>query len=189
MINRRPLLSGFAGLCALVIGAASGMAADDMAAPKPPAGAMLVPDSGVVPGAAGVHQGPGGAAEPAATATAAKPGDAGDAGGGGILMHGGSSGVPADEAARSDYPTAARADYVFACMQVNGQSRETLERCACSLDVIASLMPFSEYEEAETVMSIRQRGGKSVGIFEYGPIREKVKVLKRAQVEGELRCF
>jgi hypothetical protein len=32
-------------------------------------------------------------------------------------------------------------------------------------------------------------GGKSVGIFEYGPIKEKVKAMKRAQVEAELRCF
>src|SRR6186713_614696 len=34
----------------------------------------------------------------------------------------------------SDYPTNARADYVFGCMAANGQTREALERCSCSLD-------------------------------------------------------
>lgn len=109
--------------------------------------------------------------------------------GGGVVMHGLSGAPTADELAHNDYPTVARADYVFACMQVNGQTREVLERCACSIDVISTLLPFTEYEEAETVMSVRQRGGKSVGIFEYGPIKEKVKAMKRAQVEAELRCF
>ena len=89
----------------------------------------------------------------------------------------------------NDFPTAARADYVFACMAVNGQTREALEKCACSIDVIASLMPYSAYEEAETIMSVRQRGGESIAVFNIGLMREKVNRLKRAQVEGELRCF
>lgn len=90
----------------------------------------------------------------------------------------------------NDYPTVARADYVFACMQVNGQTRETLERCSCSIDVIASLLPYTQYEEAETIMSVRQRGGESTSMFlSHAPLREKVNELKRAQVEGELRCF
>mgnify|MGYP003406507800 CR=1 FL=1 len=42
----------------------------------------------------------------------------------------------------NDYPTVVRADYVFGCMQVNGQTREALEKCSCSIDVIASLLPF-----------------------------------------------
>jgi hypothetical protein len=90
----------------------------------------------------------------------------------------------------NDYPTAARADYVFGCMQVNGQTRDALERCSCSIDVIASLLPFEQYEEAETVMRVRQRGGKNASMFLTMPmLRGKVDELKRAQVEAELRCF
>lgn len=93
------------------------------------------------------------------------------------------------EAPVNDYPTIARADYVFACMQVNGQTRDVLERCSCSIDVIAELLPYSDYEEAETVMSVIQRGGENVAML-HGPIfQEKIRKLKRAQVEGELRCF
>lgn len=89
----------------------------------------------------------------------------------------------------NDYPTVVRADYVFGCMQVNGQTREALERCSCSIDMIASLLPFDRYEEAETVMRVRQRAGEKGTLFLIAPLRAKVEELKRAQVEAELRCF
>jgi hypothetical protein len=90
----------------------------------------------------------------------------------------------------NDYPTVARADYVFGCMQVNGQTRDALERCSCSIDVIASLLPYDQYEEAETVMRVRQRGGRNASMFLTMPmLRTKVDALKRAQIEAELRCF
>ncbi|HEX2841133.1 hypothetical protein [Hyphomicrobium sp.] len=89
----------------------------------------------------------------------------------------------------NDYPTVTRADYIYGCMLANGQTRDVLEKCSCSIDVIATALPFKEYEEAETVMSVRQRGGESVA-FLYAPaMQEKIKNLKRAQVEGEIRCF
>lgn len=90
----------------------------------------------------------------------------------------------------NDYPTTARADYVFACMQTNGQTREALEKCACSIDAVAALLSYEEYVQAETIMSVRQKGGENVTMFNsYAPLLEKVKNLKRAQVEAELRCF
>jgi hypothetical protein len=89
----------------------------------------------------------------------------------------------------NDYPTVVRADYVFGCMQVNGQSREALEKCSCSIDVIASLLPFDQYEEAETIMRVRQRAGEKGALFLIPAMRAKVQDLKRAQVEAELRCF
>jgi hypothetical protein len=90
----------------------------------------------------------------------------------------------------NDYPTVVRADYVFACMQVNGQTPTALERCSCSIDVIAALLPFAHYEEAETIMRVRQRGGEKAAMFISNPaLRAKVDDLRRAQVEAELRCF
>jgi hypothetical protein len=90
----------------------------------------------------------------------------------------------------NDYPTVVRADYVFACMQVNGQTRDALERCSCSIDAIASLITFDQYEEAETILRVRQRGGEKAAMFISNPaLRAKVDDLKRAQVEAELRCF
>ncbi|MFA5949489.1 MAG: hypothetical protein WC807_04335 [Hyphomicrobium sp.] len=89
----------------------------------------------------------------------------------------------------NDYPTNTRGDYIYGCMLVNGQARDTLDKCACSIDVIATILPYKEYEEAETIMAVRQRGGESVAYMYAPAMREKVKALKRAQIEGELRCF
>ena len=104
---------------------------------------------------------------------------------GAVVVQCGLGAATAAEVPFNDYPTAARADYVFGCMQVNGQTRDALERCSCSIDVIASLLPYEQYEEAETVMRVRQRGGRNASML----LRTKVDVLKRAQIEAELRCF
>ena len=107
-----------------------------------------------------------------------------------ILIHCGTGTSRSAELPANDYPTVARADYVFGCMQVNGQTRDALERCSCSIDVIASLLPYDQYEEAETVMRVRQRGGRNASMFLTMPtLKAKVEELKRAQVEAELRCF
>ncbi len=94
-----------------------------------------------------------------------------------------------DEDVINDYPTVARADYVFGCMQVNGNTRLALDRCACSIDVIASILPYEVYNQAETIMSVRQRGGENVAHLMNPASQRIVHELKQAQVEGEIRCF
>jgi hypothetical protein len=90
----------------------------------------------------------------------------------------------------NDYPTAARADYVFACMKANGDTRPALERCSCSIDVIASLLPYERYVAAETVASIEQQPGP-VGrmMLATAQNREMLDELRRAQAEAQVRCF
>lgn len=89
----------------------------------------------------------------------------------------------------NDYPTSARADYVFACMETNGRTPEVLEKCSCSIDQIAALLPWSEYEEAGTIMSVVSRGGDATSLFRSPRLQIKVHALKLAQVEAELKCF
>mgnify|MGYP001045982765 FL=1 len=89
----------------------------------------------------------------------------------------------------NDYPTVTRADYVYGCMQANGPTREMLEKCSCSIDQIAALLPFSAYEEAETIKSVSMRGGEQVAVLQNPAIQAKVKKLQLAQVEAELKCF
>ena len=96
----------------------------------------------------------------------------------------------AGTAAANDYPTAARADYVFGCMASNGQTQEMLNRCACSIDVIASLLPYERYVEAETVVRMRQVGGEKTVMFRDSAVaKETLAELRRAQAEAEIRCF
>lgn len=90
----------------------------------------------------------------------------------------------------NDYPTEARADYVFGCMAANGQSRAVLSRCACSIDVIASILPYDKYVQAETVLSLQQAGGEQMAMFKSAVVpRTKVAELRRAQAEAEMLCF
>lgn len=96
----------------------------------------------------------------------------------------------ASGAAAPDYPTEALADYVFACMATNGETREMLQRCSCSIDVIASLIPYEKYVQAETILSMIQTTGERTGIFR-DPVwtQEVVADIRRAQAEAEIRCF
>jgi lysyl-tRNA synthetase class II len=90
----------------------------------------------------------------------------------------------------NDYPTAARADYVFACMATNGQSRQVLEQCSCSIDQIAQILPYDKYVEAETVLSMRLTGGERMAVFNSAVAANNlVADLRRAQAEAEIICF
>jgi hypothetical protein len=90
----------------------------------------------------------------------------------------------------NDYPTVARADYVFACMKSNGETREALERCSCSIDVIASIVPYEKYVEAETFLSIAQVSGERGAFFRSSSTAHAVTTeIRRAQAEAEIRCF
>ena len=90
----------------------------------------------------------------------------------------------------SDYPTSARADYVFGCMAANGQTRESLQRCSCSVDVIASILPHDRYVQAETVLAMRQGVGQQANAFRSTKMFDDlVADLRRAQAEAEIRCF
>ena len=90
----------------------------------------------------------------------------------------------------NDYPTVARADYVFGCMAANGQTREVLEKCACSIDVIASIIPYEAYVSGETVLRMRQGQGERMTIFRTSEgAKTAVADLRRAQAEAEIRCF
>ena len=94
-------------------------------------------------------------------------------------------------AAADDYPTSARADYVIACMAANGNTREALLKCSCAIDTIASLMPYSHYEQAETALSLQAGGGVGgrVGLFRDPPqIKAVIEELRRAQAEANLQC-
>jgi hypothetical protein len=90
----------------------------------------------------------------------------------------------------NDYPTAARADYVFACMKTNGETRQALDQCSCSIDVIATLLPYDAYVAGETVASMTQDIGPVGRAFNATTLaKDDLAILRRAQAEAEVRCF
>jgi hypothetical protein len=90
----------------------------------------------------------------------------------------------------NDYPTSARADYVFGCMKANGETQEILQKCSCSIDVIASIIPYEHYVATETILSMSQVTGPVGSEFRSTePAKLAVQDFRRAQAEAEVRCF
>jgi hypothetical protein len=90
----------------------------------------------------------------------------------------------------NDYPTAARVEYVFGCLKANGETRQVIEQCSCSIDVVASLVPYERYVTAETVLSMSQVRGNLGGQFRTSEqAASALNDLRRAQAEAEVRCF
>jgi hypothetical protein len=99
-------------------------------------------------------------------------------------------GTIAQAAELNDYPTETRADYVFACMKTNGDTQVALRQCACSIDVIASILPYNRYVAAQTVLSLSQVPGRFGTMFRTPETTKAVlDDLRRAQAEAEVRCF
>ena len=90
----------------------------------------------------------------------------------------------------NDYPTVARSEYVFGCLKANGETRQAINQCSCSIDVIASLLPYDRYVTAETVLSMSQVRGNLGGEFRSSAqATGALNDLRRAQAEAEVRCF
>jgi hypothetical protein len=99
-------------------------------------------------------------------------------------------GAPAAADDLNDYPTAARADYVFACMKANGETRQVLDQCSCSIDIIASILPYERYVTAEAVLSVGQvQGNLGTQFRSSEQAKSALNDLRRAQAEAEVRCF
>lgn len=110
----------------------------------------------------------------------------------GALLLGGFALSPlaAGAQAVNDYPTNARADFVFVCMATNGQTREVLDRCSCAIDQIAEILPYEKYVDAETVMRMRHTTGERSSMFKQGGMMtDMVAEFRRAQAEAEIMCF
>ncbi|RYI34067.1 MAG: hypothetical protein EON48_02305 [Acetobacteraceae bacterium] len=96
----------------------------------------------------------------------------------------------AQTAPTNDYPTADRAEYVFGCMAVNGQTPDALRQCSCAIDVIATILSYDSYVAAETVLTMRQTSGERSALFrDTAPANSRVADLRRAEAEAEIICF
>ena len=91
----------------------------------------------------------------------------------------------------NNYPTEDRVDYVIGCMASNGQNKIALKQCSCSIDHIASILPYKAYEQAQTISSLRlSLGGERVALYRNSQwANEKLDALKIAIIEADLACF
>lgn len=90
----------------------------------------------------------------------------------------------------SDYPEQSRHEYVDVCSTVNGRTPEAAKACTCSINVIASILPYDQYERAETVLRMRQLGGGYLAQeFRVESTNETIRALHEAEAEADVRCF
>ena len=63
-------------------------------------------------------------------------------------------------------------------------------QCSRSIDVIASILPYDRYVEAEAALNLSQAPGRFGAQFRPPePAKAAVNALRRAQAEAEVRCF
>ena len=90
----------------------------------------------------------------------------------------------------NEFPTAARAEYVFGCMAVNGQTPEMLRKCSCSIDFIASVIPYEKYVQIETILRMQQLRSERTAAFRGSEwANSMIDELKSAEAESTLACF
>lgn len=88
------------------------------------------------------------------------------------------------------YPTAVVADYVIGCMASNGETQDMLRRCSCSIDTVASILPYDTYEKAETIIQMSGVAGGNTEMFrQMTMLKNVVDRLRLAQIEADFRCF
>ncbi len=86
--------------------------------------------------------------------------------------------------------TSTRAEDVYGCMKANGEIRQSIEQCSCSIDVVASIIAYERYVTAETALSMSQVRGDLGDQFRTSEqANSAVNDLRRAQAEAEVRVF
>ncbi len=91
----------------------------------------------------------------------------------------------------NDFPTSARVEYVLKCMNEHGGQRyETLYKCSCSLDKLATQISYDEFAEAQTYLYLRRTPGERGSVFRDPPqadtLRDK---LVSAKQNAKASCF
>jgi len=91
---------------------------------------------------------------------------------------------------KNDFPTLARAEYIFSCMSAGGTNPLWMEKCACAVDTIASRITYAQYSEAETILTMQLSPTPNAAIFKSTAIAKgPVDRLYRAMAAAELKCF
>jgi hypothetical protein len=100
------------------------------------------------------------------------------------------SAIAAQHAEANAYPTEVVADYVLGCMASNGSTQDNLRRCSCSIDTVASILPYDRYEKADTIIRMAGVAGGNTEMFrQMTALKAVVDQLRLAQIEADFRCF
>jgi len=91
----------------------------------------------------------------------------------------------------NDYPTVARSEYVFGCLKANGETRQAIDQCSCSIDVHRVAAALRSICHSRNRAEHGAGTGKSwwtIPLLRAGK-QARLNDLRRAQAEAEVRCF
>jgi hypothetical protein len=90
----------------------------------------------------------------------------------------------------SRYPTSDEAFYVLACLGMNGQNAEGLQKCSCAINAIEDQLPYEQYSDAVLVFAMRQAGGERSALYrDTVAMKEIADRFVRAQIRANRQCF
>lgn len=90
-----------------------------------------------------------------------------------------------------DYPTAARVEYVQACMRDHpGSYYEMLNKCACVLDRLAAQVPYDDFVSMSTATNANSIGGERGNtIRDTEPLQKQIREFRKLQSTAREGCF
>ena len=90
----------------------------------------------------------------------------------------------------SRYPTSDESFYVLACLAMNGQNAEGLQKCSCAINAIEAELPYEQYSDAALVFAMRQAGGESAALYrDTVAMKEIADRFIRVQTRANRQCF
>lgn len=100
-------------------------------------------------------------------------------------------GAAATGAAAFDYPTAARVEYVQACMREHpGTYYEMLNKCSCALDRLAATVPYDDFVAMSTATNANSIGGERGNtIRDTEPLQKQIREFRKLQSAAREGCF
>lgn len=90
----------------------------------------------------------------------------------------------------NDYPTQARVEYVFGCMnKYGGENYDHMYGCVCAIDKIAEKIPYANFVATSTLaVMIKTTGERAAAFRDAGGGREAIKAFEGFMTETETAC-
>lgn len=90
----------------------------------------------------------------------------------------------------NDYPTQARVEYVFGCMnKYGGENYDHMYGCVCAIDKIAEKIPYANFVATSTLAVMSKTSGERAAAFrDAGGGRDAIKAFETFLADTETNC-
>jgi hypothetical protein len=99
--------------------------------------------------------------------------------------------LPQSSERPNDYPTLARVEYVFDCLNENpGPRHEMVYKCVCAADRVAEAVPYDRWVDLSTFFNAQPMAGeRGAYVRERADIQSQLKSYRELQLNAKKACF